>query len=155
MLYDLTIPTMRIFAAFSHLFMLAGAIWTRAGMILVTMGPYPSQSGYDEREEDFLALVGASIVFLLFEMVYLAVTIETITLASCIHLFLDIVATIFIAWMILDSLDWRTMYVIFSFCTFLPALYDALQAVLYLYARQFVVHKRKKDSFLCFKIKRD
>lgn len=42
-------------------------------------------------------------------------------LLSTLNILLDAIATLFVLWIILDGLDWRTYIPVYIFCIFLPA----------------------------------
>ena len=107
---------MRIFALFSHFLLTTGLIWTRVASIQVGMTSYKEEDYYRTSNISYTGMIGTALACLIAEMVFLGFDNNKVVLSSMIHLFLDIVACFFNAWMILDGLVWYTYSYVFVFC---------------------------------------
>lgn len=114
-LYDFKISMMRIFTLFAHMVFTTVLYWTKFDSIQVTLPSYTSDTEYKSADESFTGLISVSLIFLFIEMIYLGLEVE-LTLWTVLHLFLDFVACLFIAWIFLDGLAWQTYIYVFVFC---------------------------------------
>ena len=116
LVHDWQVPMMRVFALFSHFLLTTGLVWTRVASIQVGMTSYKEEDYYRASNASYSGMIGTALACLIAEMVFLGYDNNNVTLSSMIHLFLDIVACFFNAWMILDGLVWYTYSYVFVFC---------------------------------------
>jgi hypothetical protein len=82
----------------------------------VTLKATATRADYNEIEGSYLSLISFGLISLALEMLMTMIAPHHITLFGTLKLFLDVVATFFIAWIILDGLEWLTYVYIFVFC---------------------------------------
>ena len=114
-LYDFKISMMRIFTLFAHMLFTTVLYWTKFDSIQVSLSSYTADNAYESANESYTGLISISLIFLFIEMIYLGLEVE-LTLWTVLHLFLDFVACLFIAWIFLDGLAWQTYIYVFVFC---------------------------------------
>lgn len=127
------VSALRIIFLFSHLLLTFGLLWTRLPMITVslTYSQRYDQSLVNSYDDSFLGLIIFNMILLLFELILLmrnAYKIYTISYIS--HVVLDVLASFFIFWMILDGWDWTTFIFIVVFCSLVPCIFDVGELVI-------------------------
>ncbi len=137
MFSDFNLSSLRLFALFSHFLVSIVLFWTRGDTIGVSFSVWQSASEYSLLDNQMLALLSLNLICLLVESIILGFIFDAVRLDSCIHLVLDISATFFITWMILDGWTWSTFIYIFLFCSLLPTSYDLLWSMLFVFKGQF------------------
>ena len=106
---------MRTFSLFAHILFTTVLYWTKFDSIQISMVNRLDDSEYKSADESFTGLISMSLIFLLIKMVYLGMETQ-VTLSTVIHVFLDVVACLFISWIFLDGLMWQTYIYVFAFC---------------------------------------
>ena len=114
-LYDFKISMMRMFTLFAHMLFTTVLYWTKFDSIQVTLSSYTADRAYKSADESYTGLISVSLIFLFIQMIYLALEVQ-LTLWTVLHLFLDFIACLFIAWIFLDGLAWQTYIYVFVFC---------------------------------------
>lgn len=116
-LCDFRISFMRVFVLFSHILFTTFLYWTKIDQIQVTLPP-PSllaNAQYKADDISYTGFLSVGLIFLFIEVFYLGFEVQ-ITIWSCLHLFLDFCANLFLVWIILDGLTWTSYIYIFVFC---------------------------------------
>ena len=143
MFSDFSVVSMRIFALLSHFLVTCVLLWTRSDCVSVILKRTATNNDFENEDANFRAVLGLNLLLIALKTCTLALLGDiTIRLDLCINVFLDICATFFITWMVLDGWDWRVIIYIFLFCSLFPFVYDILCIILYFIRKQFVLAKR-------------
>ncbi len=108
--------TLRIIFMFTHFVLTSCLLWTKQDSLQVTLSFKDGHLDYKNIENQYDGLISFGLFLIVAEFVVFAYNHGTKSFSSAIHLLLDIIASFFIAWIILDGLDWRTYIYILSFC---------------------------------------
>ena len=100
----------------SHFVLTTGLIWTRIDSIQITLKASADKLDYNSINNSYLALISFGLIFLAIEMLMFLMAPHHISLFEALKLFMDMVGCFFIAWIILDGLEWLTYVYIFVFC---------------------------------------
>jgi hypothetical protein len=113
---SISFPSLRLLALITHFVFTTGLVWTRYDSLQVTLRASASKSDYDKIESSYLGLISFGLILLLVEMLMDVAAPRNVSLFGAIKLFLNIVGSFFVAWIILDGLEWLTYVYIFVFC---------------------------------------
>ena len=126
------IVSLRIIFLITHLLLTFGLTWTRQPMITVTLqySDRNNQSLANQYDDQFLGLIIFNMILLLMEMLFLMFNLYNMyNIFYVTHMVLDIIASFFVFWMIMDGWDWKTFIFILVFCSLVPLIYDVLEFV--------------------------
>jgi hypothetical protein len=79
---------------------------------------YNTQLEREEQMQNYRYAVSFSVVCLGLEGLFLGMSLNRVTFASVIHLFLDSVGSFFTLWVALDGLAWSTYAVVATICMY-------------------------------------
>ncbi len=123
--FNWRLANLRVFAIIVHLIMQIALIWTKFDCIQVAMVNVNDDAEYITANNSYMTLLGFGIAFVLFKLAcFLSSNLAVVTLASVMHLALDLVGIFFSMWIILDGLAWTTYSLVWLFCLLFPAIYD-------------------------------
>lgn len=77
---------------------------------------YDDQIERENQMENYRYAVGFSVGCLVVQSIFLGISLNRVTLASVVQLFLDCVGIFFALWIALDGLAWSTYAVIATIC---------------------------------------
>lgn len=129
---NLSFPSIRLYALLSHFIMTCSLLWTRFDSIQVTLHSGYTKSDYKEKEDIYVGLVAFGLALLSAQLFMFATSYYQVNIEATLHLVLDVTACFFIAWIVMDGLDWRTYIYILCFCVILPTFGDALRFSLFI-----------------------
>jgi hypothetical protein len=112
----LSFSSLRVIALISHFILTTTLLWTRYDCIMVGLKPGFSLSQYRQVESQFEGIISFGIVSLIFEIIMIMLAPHSISLFDTIKLFLDLLASFIIVWMVLDGLHWRTYIFVLVIC---------------------------------------
>ena len=127
------VPSLRIIFLLTHLLLTFGLTWTRQPMITVALkySERNNQSLLNQYDDNFLGLIIFNMVLLFVEILFLMRNMYNIyNIFFVAHIVLDMLASFFIFWMIMDGWDWTTFIFILVFCTLVPIIYDVGELIL-------------------------
>ena len=107
------IRSFRIYSLMLHFLVTYSLFWTGMDSIAVS---FNSQEEREEEMEKYRYAIAFSCVCLGLEGLFLAVSLNRVTFASVIQLFLDCIGTFFTLWVGLDGLAWATYATVATFC---------------------------------------
>ena len=116
MFHNLSFSSLRLIALISHFILTTALLWTKFDCIMVGLKPGFTLTQYQQVESQFNGLISFGIVSLIFEIIMIMLAPHQISLFDAIKLFLDVLATFIIAWIVLDGLHWKTYIFILVFC---------------------------------------
>ena len=144
MFSDFPLSTMRVFALFSHILLTAVLYWCRNDTIGVTMSDqnYANQALFAHYDRQLQLLIGLNFICLAIKSIFFSFYSVNIRLDSCLHLLVDVAASFFLIWIILDGWSWEVFIYLFLFCSLLPAIYDIISFLQIQLQKQFVNSKK-------------
>lgn len=113
---NLSFGSLRLLALITHFVVTTGLLWTRNDSLQVTLKASASRNEFKEINSAYVGIISFALISLILEMIMLLLAPKRVSLFSAIKLFLDVIGSFFIAWIILDGLEWLTYVYIFVFC---------------------------------------
>ena len=144
---DVGHENLRVFSMLVHFIITFGLVWTKQDIIQVGMGWPRSDHVYETYHTDFLGMIIFAMMCIIFKLSVFLFSTYRVTLSSVFHLMLDVLAIFFIAWIILDGLEWTAYVWVFCFCAFLPALYDLIDVSIFFARDSFISWKNKRTIY--------
>lgn len=121
--------SLRIFALISHFFLTTVLIWMEYNSITITLNANFSRGDYHDVRQQYTGLISCGLGVLIAQFYFIGSSTNKLSIGTTLNLLLDAIACFFIAWIILDGLDWRTYIYILVFCVILPALWNVFSIV--------------------------
>ena len=127
------VSSLRIIFLLTHLLLTFGLTWTRQPMINVAL-KYSERNNLslvNQYDDKFLGLIIFNMVLLFLEILFLMRNMYNVyNIFFVAHIVLDMLASFFIFWMIMDGWEWTTFIFILVFCTLVPVIYDVGELLL-------------------------
>ena len=131
---DHSLTSLRIYAAVMHFVATFFLMWTRIDSINSSFGNWGdsyNDSLYSYRESSYIGYISTGIIFLFFNFcLFLGSGFQDRSFSSVMTLFLDVCGTFFCLWIAVDGLEWTTYVYVWTFCTFLPFLYNSTKLII-------------------------
>eukprot|EP00603_Paraphysomonas_imperforata_P007676 CAMPEP_0114413540 /NCGR_PEP_ID=MMETSP0103-20121206/911_1 /TAXON_ID=37642 ORGANISM="Paraphysomonas imperforata, Strain PA2" /NCGR_SAMPLE_ID=MMETSP0103 /ASSEMBLY_ACC=CAM_ASM_000201 /LENGTH=155 /DNA_ID=CAMNT_0001581625 /DNA_START=83 /DNA_END=550 /DNA_ORIENTATION=+ len=121
------IRSLRIYAVMVHFFCTTSLMWTSMDNITVS---YDDQAEREKQMENYRYAVAFAVACLGLQGIFLSISLNRVTLASVIHLFLDCAGSFFSLWIALDGLSWATYGVTATICIYTPTLVTVIRSIL-------------------------
>ena len=134
------VQSLRLLALYAHLVGTCFLLWTRQDSVSVSI-PLNRRNTYHAVDSAYVSLISGGIAILSLRILLLMLlgsSLGELSLFTCLELMLDSWASFWLAWMVLDGLDWTSYIPLFVFCVLLPLLFVIFSALRTLLRNVFV-----------------